>query len=650
MMNRSSASIPLLMTWWAMLVTATLASSATESSSYSSVASASRSSSSNINNGDGDDVQRNNDFHKIDLPFGDINILVLTDVHSWIAGHGRHHEESSMNVDYGDVLSFYETLKRYVQLHNLGDLYLVMNGDFMDGTGLSTVPPKHLTPLLTKMPFDVINLGNHELYFDDTVDWISRKFIPKWKGHYLTSNTLIKATGEPLGKRYTYLHGNDGNNATTILVFGFLYNFEGNCESTLVEKVQDVLRQEWFSHVLQTLNYGAILVMAHMHVTDPLIDVIRKAIRQLLLPYYGYDDMPIQFITGHTHIRSYAVLDEYAASFEAGRFLDTIGFVSFSTRRGTTDRKHNATTTTTSTEQRFPHVFLDANRESLEKLTGVKPLSTIAGVALTDKIHKTQYNLGLLETVGCSRGHYYLTEGMNLPKSIWGLYMHEIVPTLLLADGTTTSRILVQGTGAFRYDLFPGTVVVDDVIAVCPFNDTIYQISTLKGWQVLQVLNVSSTTPNEVLPEGSALPRWAVSTKKIDKHQSYDLLTSHFHVQDMVERVQNVLAYPIPDPEPVVADPASGQLFWTTTNLWNTYIEKEWPCGKATILQVPGAASTDVTKEEQPMAVFIFIMLIVGGLWVYQKRKQQLQRLGYMPMGDATMGLLRTASGQKLSA
>jgi hypothetical protein len=46
----------------------------------------------------------------LDLPLGAINVVVLTDVHSWIAGHGSH--EPVDNADYGDVLSFYERLQQ----------------------------------------------------------------------------------------------------------------------------------------------------------------------------------------------------------------------------------------------------------------------------------------------------------------------------------------------------------------------------------------------------------------------------------------------------------------------------------------------------------------------------------------------------------
>jgi 2',3'-cyclic-nucleotide 2'-phosphodiesterase (5'-nucleotidase family) len=69
-----------------------------------------------------------------DLPWGDINVMVLTDVHSWIGGHMH---ESDRNADYGDVLSFYERLKKHAKKQGR-DLWFVMNGDWIHGTGLAS--------------------------------------------------------------------------------------------------------------------------------------------------------------------------------------------------------------------------------------------------------------------------------------------------------------------------------------------------------------------------------------------------------------------------------------------------------------------------------------------------------------------------------
>lgn len=70
------------------------------------------------------------------LPWGDINVLVLTDVHSWVGGHDKYGKgkEPYLNVDYGKVLSFYQYLKQYCDETNK-DFWFVMNGDWIDGTG-----------------------------------------------------------------------------------------------------------------------------------------------------------------------------------------------------------------------------------------------------------------------------------------------------------------------------------------------------------------------------------------------------------------------------------------------------------------------------------------------------------------------------------
>jgi 2',3'-cyclic-nucleotide 2'-phosphodiesterase (5'-nucleotidase family) len=42
------------------------------------------------------------------------------------------------------------------------DLWFVVNGDWIDGTGLAMDgDPSYLIPILEKMPFDLLNVGNH---------------------------------------------------------------------------------------------------------------------------------------------------------------------------------------------------------------------------------------------------------------------------------------------------------------------------------------------------------------------------------------------------------------------------------------------------------------------------------------------------------
>jgi len=140
-------------------------------------------------------VDQSSTFVIPEIPWNDINIVVVTDVHSWIGRRKRRRgkyvpstgtsnhtainpdvgsDGVALTADYGDVLSFYRHLQELVRRHNQHpkhrqrDLWFVMNGDFVDGTGLSTIPPNHLTPLLQHMPWDAVNVGNHELYYNGT--------------------------------------------------------------------------------------------------------------------------------------------------------------------------------------------------------------------------------------------------------------------------------------------------------------------------------------------------------------------------------------------------------------------------------------------------------------------------------------------------
>ena len=80
-----------------------------------------------------------------------------------MAGHER--KEPYLNVDYGELLSFFKTLKS-ISDQTPRDLFFVMNGDWIDGTALSLNGDiSSLIPLIQKMPFDVVNTGNHERKF-----------------------------------------------------------------------------------------------------------------------------------------------------------------------------------------------------------------------------------------------------------------------------------------------------------------------------------------------------------------------------------------------------------------------------------------------------------------------------------------------------
>ena len=529
---------------------------------------------------------------KLDLklpPFGEINVMVLTDVHSWVSGHLPH--EPRNDADYGDVLSFYEHLQAKSQSEEK-DLFFVMNGDFIDGTGLSTNPPKYLTPILRQMPWDVVNIGNHELYKNSTIEFITEPegFVDFWDGRYLTSNVVLSEDGSPIGERFRYLHGQFSNK--TVLTFGFLFDFKRNCQMTTVENVQDVVNSSWFNNELENGEFDAIMVLAHMDYNDPLVEVILDRIRVLC-----GDDMPVQFITGHTHIRGNKQLDSFSSSFEAGRFLDTIGFVSFPTKKTSASNDTNHVTSAIPPTQasgsssssiarnvEFSHTFIDTTIETMKILLGVSKLKTENGIELSKIIQKTREELGLLKLLGCAPSSYSLSAGLQKSDSLWGLFLKQAVPEQLFAeyDG---DNIFLQGTGALRYSLYEGNVTLDDLIKIAPFNDTVYLIDDqVKGEDIITAFGV----PNYVdINSPYELPDFAFAgAEELDANGYYRVFTGDFNVEyvtksliDAGEKGRLI--------EPEIVENV------TTGTLWSGFFETTWACD----VGPTGQEDTDEPKD-----------------------------------------------------
>jgi len=486
------------------------------------------------------------------LPFSTVNILVVTDVHSWVASRSRH--EPDYNADYGHVVSFYRTLQ---QQHPEQDLFFVMNGDFMDGTGLSTYPPEYLTPILLQMPWDALNIGNHELYQNSTVEHIRDHFVDAWDGRYLTSNVLLESTHAPIGSRYRVIHGI----LSSLLTFGFLYNMTGNCNASIVESVGEVVQSEWFHTALTTETYDAILVLAHMDYQDDLVMVIRNAIRTMVSA-----SIPIQFITGHSHIRAFTAVDDVSTSFEAGHYLDTVGFVSFPI--STMDE-----TGTTNKTNQFHHVFINASINAFQRTLDMDSFDTEEGRALSQFIQTTRESMGLFVVLGCSPQTFILDHGLNQSDSLWKFYLDEVVAKQYLKSSTTS--IFLQGTGAFRASLWAGEVNVDDLKSVSPYDDTVYLVdTTIEGRILIEFLGGQ---PNQVAADSlyNALPALVSSLHYLDATEYYHVYTVRFDLTGIVERLENLTDSAIT---------ATLQHFdcgtnVTTTSLWTNYIDSQWKCG-----------------------------------------------------------------------
>lgn len=376
-----------------------------------------------------------------------------------------------------------------------------------------------------------------------------------WFGsRYLTSNILRANDPEkrPLGHRYKVLEGNHAR----VLVFGFIYNMEDACDEVEIVPVEQAVTEVWFLDALEMEFYDAIMVLAHMDMVDPLVDVIRSTIRDIL-----GSDIPIQFITGHTHHRNQTELDINSASFEAGRYLDTLGFVSFPSQESAFyERLDNPNATL------FKSVFLDTNVDLLSDTLGSPYFVTPNGKALSEFIDTTRQRLGLTDEVGCAPMDYVLEAALDDERSVFALYRDQVVPKMLFPEVNTddSTSVMLFSKDSFRYNILSfAPLIVDDIWAIAPFNDTITLLGSFTGTDIVKL--------NETMNENGygVIPSWILIGDMPDDTKSYKLFTNVFGSDILANALSQIDPNAAINPTPTP---------FSSTLLWMSFVMDHWPC------------------------------------------------------------------------
>jgi hypothetical protein len=430
------------------------------------------------------------------LPFGDINLLILSDVHSFVGGHPH---EPDRNADYGDFFSFHERLKQFCNVKKQADLWLLNNGDFLHGSGLAMDGnATMLLPIIQSIPWDGYTIGDHEATYSAVLHDMSESLLPALDGKYITSNVVWRDSMEPFGERYQLLQGQ----FSTILLFGFLYEMENPSETIQVQSVQEVVQQDWFLDALTKNDYDAVVVLAHMDHESPLIEHMHNNIRA-----HVDTRMPIQFITGHTHKRKYSdhiKNDHFAKKIQPGGQFDTIGFVSMP-KFANAQTKANG-----DVNKEFGHIFLNTSKIVLHDTMSLQkdqPLLTPRGEEISQMIQDTRHELGLDQVVACPGRDYFRNVSMQHPDSLWRLWREHVAPTQIFQKGE--DRLMIVGKDTFQYDLRGSgnndAMTLDDVVAIAPFMEKVIYIGEVPDWMVrrlnqsLNTLSAHSMIPDFVL-------------------------------------------------------------------------------------------------------------------------------------------------------
>ncbi|KAI9841102.1 MAG: hypothetical protein M1837_001006 [Sclerophora amabilis] len=434
-----------------------------------------------------------------ELPWGQLNFLQTTDTHGWHAGHLQ---EPSYSADWGDYVSFGQRMKERADDEGV-DLLLVDTGDRVEGNGLydSSHPKgKFTSEVFKEQAIDVLCSGNHELYKKNTAEYEYLTVVPNFKGNYLASNIDIfdPKTGDkvPLAPRFRKF--TTKNQGVRILAFGFLFDFKGSYNNTVVQTVEDTIKEKWFQDAIRDKEIDLFLFAGHVAIRSKEYDAIHKAVRQVNW------DTPIQFFGGHTHIRDYAKYDSTSYALESGRYMETIGFTSIDgIKTGGKGAVFPATAGPT-----FSRRYIDNNLFSFLSHTRLNESNfhTEHGQNVSKYIHEARKSLRLDHLHGCAPQDYWLNRAPYPSRdSSLTLLKERILPEMVVDDKRKDKeRLVLINSGAIRFDIFKGPFTRDTTFIVSPFQNGFRYIKDVPyetAKEVLTLLNNNSPIFERLSPE-----------------------------------------------------------------------------------------------------------------------------------------------------
>ena len=380
------------------------------------------------------------------------------------------------------------------------DLLVIDTGDRIEGNGLydaSEPKGKYTLKIFEEQHVDLLCAGNHELYKNTSSENEYYEAVPNFLGSYLASNLDIidPKTGEqrPLAQRFKKF--TTKNQGIRILAFGFLFNFENNSNNTIVQTVQDTVKEKWFQEAIRDREVDLFLVIGHVPLRTQEFASIFKAIRTQQW------DVAIQFFGGHTHIRDYAKYDSKAYGLESGRYMETIGFMSVTGLP--TGGKSNPMSIDASAPlaarlaaPTFSRRYIDNNLFSFHQHTKLDATTfpTEHGRNVSSMIASAREALKLDKVFGCAPRDYW-TNRAPYPSenSIFSWLQDEVLPDMVSdADRADVPHMVLINTGAIRFDIFKGPFTVDTTYTVSPFTSGFRSVKDVPfrvAKRLLQIIN-----------------------------------------------------------------------------------------------------------------------------------------------------------------
>nr|XP_019045440.1 vacuolar protein [Kwoniella bestiolae CBS 10118]OCF24370.1 vacuolar protein [Kwoniella bestiolae CBS 10118] len=390
------------------------------------------------------------------LEWKDVNFLSTSDVHGWLLGH-QHATwpEPNYSGDFGSLASFATHMRRIAQDKGV-DLLLVDAGDHHDGSGLvssSSEASGKAEDIFSMLPYDIITIGNHELYhYEDALEEYRNK--GRWNGRYVTSNVNITIQAEdgsfqsvPLGEQYLKFETDQGRKITA---FGVIFNCKRVFVRISIQKPSKLAKDPWFLEAIEEKPDYFVLA-GHMPARGetseftPIFDAIREI----------HPKVPIYvFAGGHTHVRDCVQYDGRSIAVVPGRYLETVAFTSSSLPQddqdGPLDVARSYKWHTNTSDEQFDLPIGKNISLALLRLASDLNISTPLGVAPHDYfLERHPY------------GH---------PRSVLTVFSDQVLPHTIIDKERNGTRVIIGNAGSLRFDLFQGRFDRNDELTVSPFT------------------------------------------------------------------------------------------------------------------------------------------------------------------------------------
>jgi 2',3'-cyclic-nucleotide 2'-phosphodiesterase (5'-nucleotidase family) len=351
--------------------------------------------------------------------------------------------------------------------------------------------------IFDNIDYDLLTIGNHELYVSDVAYEHFYNFSRYWGDKYLTSSVQIYNTAsqefEYIGHQYRYFTTTNG---LRIMAFGVLYDFNGNSNVSNVIPAAQVVNQTWWKSAITgypdncetQVTIDLFVLIGHNPVrwndSESTLEIYYKSIRS------AQPNVPIQVFGGHSHIRDFAVYDEMTTALESGRYCETVGWFSMTGLKssnytgaaapsGVPNQTQLALSNKTTNDPNATNVgaslkysrrYLDWNRVTMEyHATGSQNPANSSfdyyrGIQVTNNITATRKKLNLNTTLGCAPETWCIS---CAPYGTEGNIYSGLLPKTLAGGVVNQTRadipriIIIVNSGGIRFDLVQRPFSVD---------------------------------------------------------------------------------------------------------------------------------------------------------------------------------------------